>query len=369
MSWVPRVRDSRTSRLGRNLYFDYRAADWMVSATRPVDDGDVHHLTVGLDILLQELIDRTVTSELGGTYSLIFREDGRLIAHPRFMDAIQARSGALSIQDTGDANLERLYQLTKGRQPGQILVGNPRDNQYLAIQQITGPGWYLVTVFPREIVVNQALKTAELILLLGVIALLVELGILFLALRGQVAAPLMGLIQATRQVASGRFDTSLDVHRDDEIGQLASSFTAMAQEIDSREAALSERSATLARLNAQLESELEERRRAERELARQRELNALLNAIDYGILFLILTCASASPTAPIWRCGASHAIWSRVAPMSASCSTTTGIAGSTRSQAPNGKPSSTIASRNPARRHPADRNHPCRRQGHRSTVR
>jgi len=269
-----------------NLYFDYRAADWMVSATRPVDDGDVHHLTVGLDILLQELIDRTVTSELGGTYSLIFREDGRLIAHPRFMDAIQARSGALSIQDTGDANLERLYQLTKGRQPGQILVGNPRDNQYLAIQQITGPGWYLVTVFPREIVVNQALKTAELILLLGVIALLVELGILFLALRGQVATPLMGLIQATRQVASGRFDTSLDVHRDDEIGQLASSFTAMAQEIDSREAALSERSATLARLNAQLESELEERRRAERELARQRELNALLNAIDYGILFL-----------------------------------------------------------------------------------
>ena len=269
-----------------NLYFDYGANDWMVSVTRPVVDGESYPLAVGLDILLQDLISRTVTTKADGTYTLIFRENGRLIAHPRFMDAIQARSGALSIQDTGDANLERLFELVRNRSPGQTLVENARDAEYLAVQQITGPGWYLVTVFPKAIVATQAFKTAELILILGGIALLVELSILFFAVRNQVAAPLMGLIQATRQVASGRLDTKLDTHRDDEIGQLAASFTTMAREIDSREAKLSERSATLARLNEQLECELEERRRTERELARQRELNALLNAIDYGILFL-----------------------------------------------------------------------------------
>ncbi len=269
-----------------NLYFDYRARDWMVSVTRPADDGERYKARVGLDILLQELIDRTLSSETGGTYTVIFREDGRLIAHPRFIDAIQASGGALSVQDTGDANLERLFQLVRERRPGQSLVENTRDAEYLAIKQISGPGWYLVTVFPKSIIVDQAMRTAELILILGGIALLAELSILFLALRRQVAVPLMRLIQATRQVASGGLHSRLDIHRKDEVGQLAASFTAMAHEIDSREAKLNERSASLARLNAQLESELEERRKTERELARQRELNALLNAIEYGVLFL-----------------------------------------------------------------------------------
>ena len=60
----------------------------------------------------------------------------------------------------------------------------------------------------------------------------------------------------------------------------------MSREVDARERALTERGESLARLNARLQHELEERKKAELELAQHRELNALLDTIDYGILFL-----------------------------------------------------------------------------------
>ena len=144
----------------------------------------------------------------------------------------------------------------------------------------------MATVFPRSIAVNEAWGTARLILLLGGIALALEILILGTALRAQVTAPLRKLINATGSVASGRFDNDLDIRRDDEIGELAMAFNAMAKEVDARESALVERGESLTRLNDQLARELEERRRAERQLAHHRELNALLDVVDYGVLFL-----------------------------------------------------------------------------------
>ena len=254
-----------------DLYFDYGVNDWMVSATEPVSEGDRYLLSVGQDILLRELIERTLKSELEGASNLIFRADGRLIAHPRYMEAIQAQSGTLSIQEAGDPHLERIMALAQQRPADQVIVANPDDEEFLAVTQLSGPAWYLVTLFPQSIVTAGAFETARLILLLGAVALLLELGILLWVLRRQVAGPLERLIAATREVASGRLRSRLEVERDDEIGELARAFNAMAGEIDAREAALGERSASLAEVNRQLARELEERERIEQEIARQRE--------------------------------------------------------------------------------------------------
>jgi signal transduction histidine kinase len=254
-----------------DLYFDYGVNDWLVSATEPVITEDQHLLSVGQDILLHELIERTLKSDLEGTFNLIFHADGRLIAHPRYMEAIQAQSGTLSIQDAGDPHLERIFALAQERPDDQVIVANQEDDEFLAVTQLSGPAWYLVTVFPQSIVTAGAFETARLILVLGAGALVLEIGILFWALRRQVAEPLKRLIGATRQVASGHFDARLETDRDDEIGQLARAFNTMAGELDAREASLSERSARLAEVNQQLARELEERERIEQEIARQRE--------------------------------------------------------------------------------------------------
>ena len=254
-----------------DLYFDYGVNKWMVSTIEAVTAGDRYLLSAGHDILLSELFERVLSSDIEGTYNLIFREDGQLIAHPKFMEAIQAQGGGLSIQDTGDTHLERVFALARQIPPGQVIVDNDEDDEFLAVTRLRGPGWYLVTVYPQAIVASRAFATARLILVLGAVALLLEIGMLYLVLNKRVAEPLRGLIRATKRVASGRFDADLEVRRDDEIGQLARSFNVMAQEIAAREAALNERSATLADLNEQLAHELEERKRAEAEVARQRE--------------------------------------------------------------------------------------------------
>jgi signal transduction histidine kinase/ActR/RegA family two-component response regulator len=254
----------------------------MVSALEPVIQDGRHLLSAGHDVLLRDLIQRTLSGEVEGTYNILFSADGRLIAHPRFAEAIQAQSGALTIADTDDPHLQRVFELAQSHPSEQIVVENDADAEFLAISQLSGPGWYLVTVFPKALVANQAFDTAGLILLLGAGALLLEIGILSLVLKRQVAAPLQDLIAAARRLASGRFDAALEVSRSDEIGQLARSFNTMAQEINAREAALHERSARLAEVNAQLEHELAERLRAEEEVARQRETlhqNEKLNAL------------------------------------------------------------------------------------------
>lgn len=89
----------------------------MVSATEPVNIGGKYMISVGHDLLLHELIERTIGSRVEGTHNILLRDDGRLLAHPQLMDAIQAQNGSLPIEKASDANLLRIFDLVKGRSP------------------------------------------------------------------------------------------------------------------------------------------------------------------------------------------------------------------------------------------------------------
>ncbi|EKV29485.1 hypothetical protein C882_0307 [Caenispirillum salinarum AK4] len=268
-----------------DLYYDYGAAEWVVSALRPVSENGRLLASFGQDLLLNDLMTRIATSEPGGPYSLLVRDDGRLIAHPRFMEAVQASSGQLTVARTGDAHLARTLDLAR-EGADDVIVENRTDGEVLAVTRLDGPGWFLITAFPRALLSDQAFRTARLVMALGLLALVIELVILSWVLRRHVSAPLKRLTGAARAVAAGRPVSDLDTVRRDEVGILSRAFEEMAQRIDARERALTAQKGTLADLNAQLRRELDERARAERELRNQRELLALLNVIDYGILFL-----------------------------------------------------------------------------------
>ncbi|NJN45482.1 MAG: response regulator [Candidatus Competibacteraceae bacterium] len=254
-----------------DLYFDYAVNDWMVSGAEPINIDRRYVASVGHDMLLSQLIDRTINNRLEGTYNILFHEDGRVLAHPRYMDAIQASSGSLSVSKAGDEQLLRIFNLVKQWPTEATIVDNEQDEEYLAVAQLQGPGWFLVTVFPKAIIAKQAFKTARLILLLGAIALWLEIIMSFVVLREQISRPLSNLMKAANRVSTGDFNTRLDEHRPDEIGRLGHSFNAMSREIEARETVLNERNIELSRLNQQLAEELEERNRAEQEIIRQRE--------------------------------------------------------------------------------------------------
>jgi PAS domain S-box-containing protein len=221
-----------------NLYYDHVADVWMVSAETPVDVGDRHVGTIGHDITLTELFDRTINDRLEGSYNMIVSQDGSLIAHPDLMPQIRALDGNFNVLQSGDPHLRRIFELVSKAQARAGILENGTDDEYLAIAKIDEPGWYFVTVYPKAIVSALAFGVARVILLLGVGSLAIEVLVLFFVLRSQVATPLKAFVGGTDRVAGGDLDVQLDDRRPDELGQLARSFNAMARALAAREQSL-----------------------------------------------------------------------------------------------------------------------------------
>ena len=226
------------------LYFDHVVKLWMVSLETPVDDAQGKHIaTIGNDIILNELMDRTINDTLDGAYNLILRADGRLIAHPEKMAEIKDKAGYFDISKSKDPHLKRIFQDIKNLQTNQVIVDNAPDHELLAVTKIEGPDWYFVTVYPKSLLSKQAVKTAFLIFMLGMILLLLEIILLFFFLRRQIAQPLQEFLSATQQISAGNFSLAtknedgrviaLPVERDDELGELANSFKGMVEQMKS----------------------------------------------------------------------------------------------------------------------------------------
>lgn len=235
------------------LYLDPSVKVWMVSAVTPVDDAKGRHIaTIGHDIILSKLIENTIEDKLPGTYNFIFQEDGRLIAHPSLIKQIEASSGKFNIMKDGSQHLQRIYKAVKAMQPGQFVVDNQTDGEFVAVTRLASVNWYFVTVYPKSLLIGVALENALFILLLGLIALFVELSLLFFVLKNQIGKPLNQLLNATDTLAQGNFTVHLDTNRQDELGRIAASFNSMTNQ-------LHQSFEMLEKSNTDLETKVEER--------------------------------------------------------------------------------------------------------------
>lgn len=213
------------------VYYDPLVKRWLVSCIVPIYDGDRMITTIGHDVALNELIQRTVNEQLQGTYNLIFREDGRLIAHPKLMEKLQDSKGDFNILEKGNAELQALFQRVKAHDRSPAILDNSSASEYLAVTRLEGPNWYFVTVFPKSILERQATEAARFVLLLGLGALLIELIVVATILRRDVTAPLKRLTSATDQIANGSLEIRVDDTKQNELGRLATSFNQMAHQL------------------------------------------------------------------------------------------------------------------------------------------
>ncbi len=152
----------------------------------------------------------------------------------------------LDIRTLDDPELSSMYaQLAvamKGATEAGILVDDEKNSAFLAATRLQGPGWWFVTVYPKSLLTSVAQVTAEFILGLSVIALIIELLALYLVLRKKVVGPLQVFVNASRVVAAGDYrqvasgELALPEDRRDEIGVLARTFRIMSQQAeDNRE--------------------------------------------------------------------------------------------------------------------------------------
>ncbi|WP_308809779.1 ATP-binding protein [Archangium lansingense] len=249
---------------------------WMASVISPLDMDGRHIATIGHDVTLTELIERTHnTHYLPGTYNMLIRDDGQLIAHPELK--VGGASSSYNIlsasEQPGDPSfplgsgvrpehLRRIFERMKELEPGQVVLELPEYDEYIAVARLKGPGWNYITVMPRSLVSSTALGAARYVLLFGMASLLLELAIMYWVLKQQISRPLLAFTQATDRVATGDFQVGLDTSRNDELGRLASAFRLMAGEVQHREEALRQ-------ANEGLELRVEERTRELKETHRK----------------------------------------------------------------------------------------------------
>lgn len=221
------------------LYYDPTALEWMVSLETPIDITPTNTLNIGHDILLNALFGRVFNDHLSGTYNFIFRQDGRLIAHPAKIEDMTRSRGMLMISQLKDAQLSHYFQALRAKiekkQSNYFITET--DDEFLAATKIAGPGWWFVTVYPKSLLSSPSLKAARFILIISILALIIELVMLYLVMKKKVVEPLEAFIAASSAIEAQRYDKitgnvlPLPDQLDNEIGKLAKLFKSMSSSL------------------------------------------------------------------------------------------------------------------------------------------
>jgi signal transduction histidine kinase len=259
-----------------SIFLDPTTQSWMVTVTTPFDMDGRQVASFGHDVLLDDLMTRSIKDHLPNAYNLLVRDDGQLIAHPEL--ELEGATVGYDIQGnaapTGEgrpprftsesqqAHLRALFERVKNRQPGEVILELPEFGEYLAVARLRGPEWNFVTVLPKGVVSGAAFGAARYVLLFGVASLVLELLIMAWVLQREISQPLRSLTLAAHSVAAGDFQVELGTSRGDELGVLAGAFRMMADKVKQREE-------ELRMANEGLEQRVEERTRELKDVHQQ----------------------------------------------------------------------------------------------------
>lgn len=244
------------------MYFDYSNNAWMTTIATPdiADATGEHKILACVDVLLDDLMQRTAKPTIAKSYSTLFQSDadGTLIFHPKYLDTIKSSAGAASIRSL---RLDKEYPLLEAShqlRPGKVKLITSQD-EIVALGLIPETPWALAVHYPKTLMRPAILQNLAVVIALGLLTLLVEIFIIRSILQEQVARPLMRLMQAMRRMgrSGSRPDSAeLPVQSNDEIGEVAREFAVMAERVqtiqDELERKVAERTAALEDANREL---------------------------------------------------------------------------------------------------------------------
>lgn len=213
------------------LYRDPDAKRWMVSVVSPIDDGNEYVGGAGQDVLLDELIERTNNVSLDGAYNLIMTRDGRLIAHPSKMNELVASNGQYRVTESKDQDLMEVYEASRLATLQKPFIETRSGDAFVGVGRIVGPDWMFVTVYPKWLLAKKAILNASMVFVFG---LFILAGVVYVVRRGlgkDVGVPIIRLAGATTALARGEPVHHLPIEREDEFGELARDFDAMAKSV------------------------------------------------------------------------------------------------------------------------------------------
>ena len=241
----------------------------MVSIFLPIYHGSDFIGSVGHDMFMTGMLDEAMRSDIAGATHLIFRDDGRLVAHPVLRNRILLSKGMLKAWESGDKTVESIYRTCLAHTEQQFSGYDPESDSFYTAARLAGPNWFFVIIMPEDRLQDAAFASVQWVLWCGLISLALVLGFIAAIMRTQIALPLAELTRATKVMGSGDATVPVPVHRADELGELAVSFRDMVGRVAAREH-------DLRQLNADLEKRVEDRTADLNEaLSHERELGEM----------------------------------------------------------------------------------------------
>lgn len=170
----------------------------------------------GTSITLADGLRASVQEALPGTHNAILDRSGQLIAHERLMRT-GVREDAQQIAD--DLGVTRIMQYIRGANASGGILPRAVNGNFVVYARIAGPDWIFLTLVPEQAVARHASRSAGMFLLMGVLAVLVEVLLLSFLMYRWVVRPTLQLTDAARDNAALAVDDL--ARRQDEIGELA----------------------------------------------------------------------------------------------------------------------------------------------------
>lgn len=216
--------------------FDPTGRTWTTGCMTPIDIGGRHVGSWGVSLLLDELPVDTIVSGLPGATTIIVSSAGQLIFHPGLTRQTDRATGRyLDLARSTDPELRALWAFVKAR-PGSRFLGEvPALDAYVALYPVPTPGWHVVTLMPRSVVLAQSVRSAMTFAIIGLVAGITAIVLFWIFIRRSVGKPLIALAGRAEAIAaaSGRAVPSRDLNTNvpEEIARLGASFEVMEEAI------------------------------------------------------------------------------------------------------------------------------------------
>jgi two-component system sensor histidine kinase ChiS len=248
-----------------NVYSDFTTRGLAITAVYPVYSDEEQLLGVlGASFIFSWVNDFLGSLKIGKTgQTFIMERNGLLVAtstgdevltgdDPLQLKRVSASdSENLLIREAGlhlQANFDSLKEIEDAQQLNFSIKGKKQFLQITPLRDEYGLDWLIVVVVPEADFMDRIHAITRTTVLFGVLALLIGIGGGIITSR-MVIQPILTLNIAAKSLSEGDWEQTVAVKRNDEIGELAGSFNAMAEQLKASFDDLEEKNAELKKLD------------------------------------------------------------------------------------------------------------------------
>ncbi len=164
---------------------------------------------------------------LDSGYAFVISSKGNFVAYPD-----RRLVGTTTLADYGarhgNADLAKVQQAVAAGRSARIETTDPRTGEQVVM--FTAPvrtgGWGFVTVAPKSEILAQAHSLRTLLLIVGLIALIVAAGVVWL-IAARLSRPIRETAEAAERISRGDLEIDVPVRSRDELGRMAGAFGEM----------------------------------------------------------------------------------------------------------------------------------------------